>query len=74
VHIGYIKQAIEILNLNTQLYPSSGNAYDSLAEAYERSGNKLMALKNYRRSLEYSPDNTNTKEQIRLLDKQIKNR
>lgn len=74
LHIGYTKQAIEIFNLNTQLYPSSGNTYDSLAEAYESSGNKLMALKNYRRSLEYSPDNTNAKEQIKLLDKQIKNR
>ena len=72
LHIGYMKQAIEIFSLNTQLYPSSGNTYDSLAEAYESSGNKLMALKNYRRSLEYSPENTNAKEQIKLLDKQIK--
>lgn len=70
--IGRVKEAIEIFNLNTKIYPDSGNTYDSLAEAYIASGNKSMALKNYRRSLEYSPENANAKEQIKKLERQIK--
>ena len=30
--------AIELFELNVELYPDSANVYDSLAEAYERGG------------------------------------
>lgn len=62
-----IKQAIEIFKLNVDLYPQSANTYDSLAEAYERSGNRELAIKNYRRSLELDSRNTNAIEHLKKL-------
>jgi CubicO group peptidase (beta-lactamase class C family) len=53
------QQAIAILTLNTQLYPGSWNAFDSLGEIFQKVGDQGAAIKNYRRSLELNPDNTN---------------
>jgi dienelactone hydrolase len=36
--------AIEVMTLNTKLYPDSANAYDSLADAYLAAGDKASAL------------------------------
>jgi Tfp pilus assembly protein PilF len=47
--------AIAIFKLNVEEYPKSGNVYDSLAEAYEKSGQKDLAVANYRKSLEIDP-------------------
>lgn len=43
-------EAIEAFEKNTQLYPDSPNVYDSLAEAYEKSGAKSKALANYEKA------------------------
>lgn len=50
-----IATAIGIFRLNTEAHPSSANAYDSLAEAYEASGNKEMAIKLYEKVLQVLP-------------------
>jgi CubicO group peptidase (beta-lactamase class C family) len=65
---GKTKEAIEVLKLNVSLYPSSANTYDSLAEAYETAGDKKMAIKNYRRSLELDPKNANAETHLRKLE------
>ena len=49
------------------LYPQSGNAYDSLAEAYAKSGDRARARENYQRSLALDPASANAVEQLRLL-------
>jgi hypothetical protein len=49
--------AIAIFSLNTELYPDSWNAYDSLAEACADSGNNELAVVNYRHSLALNPRN-----------------
>jgi tetratricopeptide (TPR) repeat protein len=66
------KQAIEIFKLNVSLYPQSANTYDSLAEAYERGGNRELAVKNYWRSLELDSRNTNAIEHLKKLDPDYK--
>jgi tetratricopeptide (TPR) repeat protein len=53
------EKAIEVFKLNVTLNPDSWNAYDSLAEAYLKAGNKELAIKNYKRSLELNPKNDN---------------
>jgi tetratricopeptide (TPR) repeat protein len=53
--------AIEIFELNTVFYPKSGNAYDSLAEAYLAAGKKDEARKCYAKALEVQPDYPNAK-------------
>jgi len=59
--------AIAIFEFNTTLFPKSGNAFDSLAEAYLGQGNKAKALLYYKRSLELDPSNQGAKEKIRKL-------
>lgn len=63
-----LKEALEIFKLNTVLYPQSGNVYDSLAEAYEANGNRELAIKNYKRSLELDPKNGNAIVQLKRLE------
>lgn len=48
-------KAIEYLKLNTQKYPSSANAFDSLGEAYKIAGDKENAVKNLKISLTLNP-------------------
>lgn len=67
-----LDQAIEIFKLNVSLYPQSANTYDSLAEAYEKDGNRELAVKNYRRSLELDSRNTNATEHLKKLDPDYK--
>jgi len=62
---GFIEDAI-LLSLNTEEFPNSANTYDSLGEAYMKNGQKDLAIKNYKKSLELNPKNTNAKE---MLDK-----
>ncbi|AKJ06245.1 serine hydrolase [Archangium gephyra] len=65
---GRVADAIAIFELNVEMFPSDGNAYDSLGEAYMVSGNKERAIANYRRSLELTPKNTNAVEMLKKLE------
>jgi CubicO group peptidase (beta-lactamase class C family) len=62
------KDAAEIFKLNINLYPNSGNAYDSLAEDYEAMGENALAIKNFKRSVELNPKNTYRAEHIKKLE------
>jgi CubicO group peptidase (beta-lactamase class C family) len=68
VEDGHIRDAIEIFKLNAEMYPSSGNTYDSLAAAYESAGDKTLAIQNYRRSLDLDPKNAHAVERLKALD------
>jgi tetratricopeptide (TPR) repeat protein len=48
-------KAIAVLTLNTQKYPKSANAWDSLGEAYALKGDKPNAIKNFKKSLSLNP-------------------
>jgi Tfp pilus assembly protein PilF len=60
-------EAIEIFKLNTVTYPRSSNAFDSLAEAYQTSGNKELAVKNYQKAVELDPTNLHAVEMLKKL-------
>jgi tetratricopeptide (TPR) repeat protein len=47
---GKIDEAIEIFRKNVKDHPQSWNTYDSLAEAYDRKGEKKLAAENYRKA------------------------
>jgi len=64
---GKVDEAIDLFTLNTIAFPNSANTYDSLGEAYMNAGNKEMAIKNYEKSLELNPQNTNAVEQLKKL-------
>ncbi len=68
LHINQYQSAIRIFQLNIEAYPQSGDAYDSLAEAYMDDGNKEQAIANYRKSLQLKPTNRNAVRVLRKLD------
>jgi CubicO group peptidase (beta-lactamase class C family) len=63
-----IDAAIEIFKLNIESYPESSNVYDSLGEAYMKNDQNELAIKNYEKSLELNPENTNAVEMIKVLN------
>ena len=65
---GKIKEAIEIFKLNVEVFPQASNPYDSLGEAYAAAGEKDLAIKNYKRSVELDPKNTNALAIIKRLE------
>lgn len=64
-----VDAAIELFKYNVELHPNSGNAYDSLGEAYYNKGDKANALNNYKRSLQLDPTNVTAKTIIAELEK-----
>ena len=66
---GSFPQAIEVFKLNVEAFPQSANVYDSLAEAYMKSGDREEAIANYKKSLELNPENTNAVQMLEELEK-----
>ncbi|SHM98108.1 serine hydrolase [Flavobacterium chilense] len=64
---GKSNEALKIFKLNVDLYPKSGNTYDSYAETLAGLGNKKEAIKNYKRAFELNPKNLNAQEQVKKL-------
>lgn len=62
-------EAIAIFRMNCEVFPNSFNAFDSLGEAYMRSGDKQSAITNYRKSLSLDPENANAEDMIKQLMK-----
>jgi Tfp pilus assembly protein PilF len=47
-----MKKAVQVFKLNVELHPDYANGYDSLGEAYMKSGDKNLAIRNYEKALE----------------------
>jgi len=54
---GRVKDAIEIFKLNVEVFPAAWNTYDSLGYAFLRNGQKDLAVREFRKSIELNPDN-----------------
>ena len=61
--------SINILNINSRLYPNSFENYYWLGVTYQESGNKEQALINFNKSLQLRPDNQNCIDRIDKLKK-----
>ncbi len=66
---GEVAEAIELFKLNVMAYPESANTYDSLGEAYMKTGDNENAIIHYRKSLELNSENDNAKKMLRELEK-----
>jgi predicted alpha/beta superfamily hydrolase len=70
-------RAVNIFRLNIQLHPDSPNTYDSLAEAYLTTGDKVNARKYYELAIQKNPGKTdaekrvlqNSKDKLKELDR-----
>ena len=63
------ENAIAIFKINVALYPDSDNVYDSLADAYLRSGDSLQAFTHYSKALELNTGNDRAKRYVELYSK-----
>ncbi|TVZ59184.1 hypothetical protein NA63_1709 [Flavobacteriaceae bacterium MAR_2010_105] len=61
--------AITVFKMNVALYPESDNVYDSLADAYLRSGDSLQAYTNYAKAYELNTGNERAKRYIEVYRK-----
>jgi CubicO group peptidase (beta-lactamase class C family) len=66
---GKVAEAIKIFQLNAAIYPDSFNVYDSLADAYEKAGNKALAIESCKKALQIDPSNGHEKDRISALEK-----
>lgn len=64
---GKIEESLVVFKINTYLYPSHANAYDSYAEALAEAGRKEEAIEYYSKVLELDADNENALKQIENL-------
>lgn len=67
VGLGNVGGGIALLAMNTQLYPASANAWDSLGEAYMTKGDKDLARAAYRKALAIDPKFASAKEALEKL-------
>ena len=56
---GKLPVALAVLQWNVELFPNSGNVYDSLGEADVKNGDRASALAHYAKALELDPKNKN---------------
>jgi CubicO group peptidase (beta-lactamase class C family) len=63
-----LADSIRIFQLNVDLHPQSWNVYDSLGEAYMNNGEKVLAIQNYKKSLDLNPKNGNATEMLKKLE------
>jgi tetratricopeptide (TPR) repeat protein len=62
-------EALFIFNLNTTLFPDSANAWDSLAEAYWKSGDTTKAMELYKKAIALDPEGERGKHAKEMLIK-----
>jgi tetratricopeptide (TPR) repeat protein len=63
------EMAINYFKINAMLYPESSNVYDSLGEAYMKSGDTIQAISNYKKALELDSGNRRAKRYLKRLEK-----
>lgn len=56
---GKLTESIAVFTLNAEAFPASYNVYDSRGEAYINVGDKPAAIRDYKKSVELNPRNTN---------------
>ncbi len=61
---GKREDAITAFKLNIERYPNSANVYDSLAEAYEKSGKLDLARTNYEKAVQLGQQNNDPNLQV----------
>jgi len=57
----------EIFKLNTDQYPKSSNAFDSLGEAYQVIGIRVLAIESYQKAVELDPTNLHAVEILKKM-------
>ena len=59
--------AVALFKANASAFPRSANAFDSLGEAYVRSGDKDKARESYRKALALDPNLASARQALEKL-------
>lgn len=65
---GYREQGIELLRMNTILFPNSSNIYDSYASVLAALGKKQQAIKMYKKALALNPNSRSAVKALKELE------
>jgi len=65
------QNAIDVFKINVVLYPKSSNVYDSLADAFLRSGDSIQAFNNYKIAFDLNNGNRTAEQYINAYSKKI---
>lgn len=68
LNAGSLEKAIAVFELNTRIFPTSANAFDSLGEAFEKAEQRTHAVTAYQHALRLSPDNSRIREALLRLE------
>jgi dienelactone hydrolase len=63
----HLPEAIALFKLNVTLHPESSNVYESLGDAYLKSGQNQLAADSYKKSLEKNPHNDHARQKLKDL-------
>jgi Flp pilus assembly protein TadD len=64
---GHTPEALEVLRLNTLLFPSSWNVYDSYADILDKVGKKEAATLMYEKAVQMNPQDDDGKRALSRL-------
>ena len=64
---GKVAEAVEVYKLAVAMYPNSASGYSSLGAAYQKAGQKSLAVQNFRRALELDPQDYFAMDQLSAL-------
>jgi len=62
-----LEDAVKIFEYNAKRFPNSANVFDSLAEGYYNSGDKVNALANYQKALKLDPKLDSALQMVKAL-------
>ena len=65
---GKLTEATEVFKLVIAMYPNSSTGYASLADAYNRAGQKALAIENFKKALQLDPQNYFAMDQLKALN------
>lgn len=65
------KNALEVFNFATLIFPTSWNVFDSYGEALHQCGKKEEGVKMYQKSIELNPKNENGKQMLLKIENEI---
>jgi tetratricopeptide (TPR) repeat protein len=63
-----LPEAISLLKFEVQIYPDTSSGHASLAETFMKSGQKQLAIDNYKKALEINPENNDAKQKLKELE------
>lgn len=66
--MGRAQDAVQVFRLGLHAYPEPIDfLYDDLAEAYEKAGDRVQAIANYKRTLEINPKHVHAADRLKAL-------